>query len=80
MIHMASSKNIMTAQEQVEIVQRREKALFDREKPLFGLATAGNKHIDILNISKPTILEIGLERNRISKTPRIATQKAKKGY
>lgn len=62
----------MTAQEQVEIVQRRERAAFDREKPLFGIGAAGSEHTDI---SKPTILELGLERNRIPKTPREATQK-----
>ena len=39
MIHMASSKNIMTAQEQVKIVQRREKALFDMERTLFNIGT-----------------------------------------
>ena len=66
----------MTAQEQVEIVQRRERAAFDREKPLFGIDTADSEHTDI---SKPTILEIGLERNRIQKTPKMATQRIRMG-
>jgi len=32
----------MTAQEQVRVIQRREKALFDMEKSLFNIGT--NKH------------------------------------
>ena len=62
----------MTAQEQVEIVQRRERRLFDREKPLFSVDAANSEHI---GISRPTILELVLERNRIPKTPKIATQR-----
>jgi len=67
----------MTAQEQVKIIQRRERALFDMGKTLFGVDAANSERIDI---SKPTILEMGLERNRIQKTPRMATQRAGKEY
>jgi len=72
MIHMDSSKNIMTAQEQVKIIQRRERALFDMGKTLFDTDMI---HINNTSIGKTTILELGLERNRIPKTPKIATQR-----
>lgn len=68
----------MTAQEQAEIIQRRERALFKTERTLFTTSTANRKCINNISISKPTILEIGLESNRVQRTPRMATQRLRK--